>query len=110
MYLCIEILGESPFHKFLLQSGWSGRDYHFHFNRHTNSHLRAYRTIEAYHAERIDLHKSANVWPLLFNWLPEEKIESHVFAEPVAKPATPASLHKQAALNNDNKGFKPRAR
>jgi|GEM_PF-2469171 len=78
-FFCIEILGESPVHKFLVQSGWSGKDYTFFHNRHTGSHLRAYRNIEDYRAERVDMHKSANIWPLLGNLLPEEMIEPHLF-------------------------------
>ena len=81
MYLCIEILGESAFHKFLTQSGWSGRDYLFKYNRPTNSHMRAYRRVEDYYAERVDLHKSTNVWPLLGNLLPAEQIDPVVFTD-----------------------------
>ena len=81
MFLCIEILGESPFHKFLAQSGWSGKDYLFHYNRFTNSHLRAYRNLDDYYAERVDLHKSANIWPLIANLLPEERLEPQVFSD-----------------------------
>jgi len=92
-FFCIEILGESSFHKFLVQSGWSGKDYVFHYNRHTHSHMRAYRRLEEYHAERVDLHKSANVWPLLGNLLTAEKIEPHVFVgvqeERLPLPSTP---------------------
>ncbi|MEI6350060.1 MAG: hypothetical protein WCP06_03020 [Verrucomicrobiota bacterium] len=87
MYLCIEILGESAFHKFLIQSGWSGKDYVFHYNRHTNSHMRAYRSLEDYYAERIDMHKSVNIWPLLGNMLPEERIEPQVFSDAGGKSA-----------------------
>ncbi len=76
---CIEILGESPVHKFLVQSGWSGKDYRFFYNRHTGSHLRAYHDIDDYRAERVDMHKSANIWPLLGNLLPEEAVEPHLF-------------------------------
>lgn len=82
MIFCIEILGESAFHPFLIQSGWSGRDYLFKYNRLTQSHMRAYRRVEDYRAERVDMHKSANIWPLLANWLPEELVEAQVFTEP----------------------------
>ncbi|MEI8233469.1 MAG: hypothetical protein WCH57_02150 [Verrucomicrobiota bacterium] len=81
MFFCLEILGESAFHKYLVQSGWSGRAYVFRYNRPTRSHLRAYRCLEDYLAERVDVHKAANIWPLLGNLLPAEKIEPHVFAE-----------------------------
>ena len=81
MVFCIEILGESAFHKFLIQSGWSGRDYLFQYNRPTNSHMRAYRRIEDYQAERIDMHKATNIWPLPANLLPEAMIEPHVFIQ-----------------------------
>jgi len=97
MYLCIEILGENPFHKNLIQSGWSGKDFVFQYNRHTNSHMRAYRTREDYLAERVDLHKAANIWPLLFNLLPQEQIEPHVFIGPAPKlpePVTTAPVQK----------------
>ena len=83
MHFCIEILGESAFHKFLIQSGWSGRDYIFQYNRSTNSHMRAYRRIEDYYAERVDMHKAANIWPLLGNLLPAERIEPHIFTQAV---------------------------
>ncbi len=78
---CIEILGESSVHKFLVQSGWSGKDYVFFYNRHTGSHLRAYRDIEEYRAERVDMHKSANIWPLLGNLLPEDSVDPHLFVK-----------------------------
>jgi len=98
MYLCIEILGESPFHKFLTQSGWSGRDYLFKFNRATNSHMRAYRHVEAYRTERVDLHKSANIWPILANLLPSEQIDPQVFtdADRPAPPPAPEAPRKKA--------------
>lgn len=73
--LCIEILGESPVHKFIVQSGWSGRDYVFFYNAGTQSHIRAYRSLEDYLAERVDMHKSANIWPLLANLIPEEQLD-----------------------------------
>jgi hypothetical protein len=81
MFFCLEILGESAFHKYLVQSGWSGRAYVFRYNRPTHSHVRAYRCLEDYLAERVDVHKAANIWPLLGNLLPAEKIEPQVFAE-----------------------------
>lgn len=88
---CIEILGESSFHKFLVQSGWSGKEYAFHYNAATNSHMRAYRDIASYRAERVDLHKSANTWPLLGNLVEEREIEPHIFVDgppqAVARPA-----------------------
>ena len=85
MFFCLEILGESAFHKYLVQSGWSGRAYVFRYNRPTHSHVRAYRCIEEYQAERVDVHKSANIWPLLGNLLPEDQIEPHVFADSLKK-------------------------
>lgn len=87
-YFCIEILGESVFHKFLVQSGWSGKDYAFHYNAPTNSHVRAYRDLASYRKERVDLHKSANTWPLLGNLLEESEIEAHAFVDG-APQATP---------------------
>lgn len=81
MYFCLEILGESAFHQYLVQAGWSGRSYVFRYNKPTQSHVRAYRRLEDYLAERVDIHKAANVWPLLGNLLPEERIEPQVFAE-----------------------------
>lgn len=81
MFFCLEILGESAFHKYLVQSGWSGRAYAFRYNQPTHSHIRAYRCLEDYLAERVDVHKAANVWPLLGNLLPEDQLEPHVFAE-----------------------------
>lgn len=107
MFLCIEILGESAYHKFLVQAGWSGRDYVFNYNALTGSHMRAYRCLEDYYAERVDLHKSSNVWPLLANYLPAESIEPQVFVEfstgravpdcesvavPVSEPVVPAKV------------------
>ena len=94
MFFCLEILGESAFHKYLVQSGWSGRAYVFRYNRPTRSHVRAYRCLEDYLAERVDVHKAANIWPLLGNLLPAEKVESHAFAEVpggsrVSEPAAP---------------------
>ncbi len=90
MYFCLEILGESSFHKYLVQSGWSGRSYAFRYNQPTHSHVRAYRTIDDYRAERVDIHKAANVWPLLGNLLPEEQLEAHVFADSASpQPARP---------------------
>ena len=94
MVFCIEILGESAFHRFLVQSGWSGRDYIFKYNRHTNSHMRAYRRMEEYYAERVDMHKATNIWPLLGNLLPEEQVDPDVFVDGGEKPvpnAVPAS-------------------
>jgi len=90
MFFCLEILGESAFHKYLVQSGWSGRAYVFRYNRHTKSHVRAYREIADYLAERVDVHKAANIWPLLGNLLPEDQIEPHVFADSLTQtvPAT----------------------
>lgn len=88
MFFCLEILGESAFHKYLVQSGWSGRAYAFRYNRPTRSHVRAYRCIEDYQAERVDIHKAANIWPLLGNLLPEEQIEPHVLVDTVPKMAT----------------------
>ncbi len=85
----VEILGEGAFHKFLLQSGWSGKDYLFHYNTPTNSHMRAYRSIEEYRAERSDLHKSATVWPMMGNLLPADQIEAHVFVSPPPAASVP---------------------
>ncbi len=81
MVFCIEILGEDSFHKFLVQSGWSGRDYIFYYNKPTSSHLRAYRSLADYLAERLDIHKASNIWPLLANLIAEGLIESHVFVQ-----------------------------
>jgi len=81
MFFCLEILGESAFHRYLVQSGWSGRAYVFRYNQPTRSHVRAYRCLEDYLAERVDVHKAANIWPLLGNLLPGEKIDPEVFAE-----------------------------
>ena len=78
---CIEILGENAFHPFLLQSGWSGKDYPFFYNPATGSHMRAYREIEAYRAERVDLHKSANIWPILGNVLDASEVAPHLFVD-----------------------------
>ena len=85
MFFCLEILGESAFHKYLVQSGWSGRSYVFRYNRPTRSHVRAYRCIEDYLTERVDVHKAANIWPLLGNLLPEDQVEPHVFADSLTK-------------------------
>jgi len=89
-YFCIEIVGESVFHPVLLQSGWSGKDYIFHFNPATQSHLRAYASIEEYRLERVDMHKAENIWPLLGNLLPREKIDEKAFVgEPPRAEAKP---------------------
>ena len=88
MFFCLEILGESAFHKYLVQSGWSGRAYVFRYNRPTHSHLRAYRSMEDYYAERVDVHKAANIWPLLGNLLPEDQIDPQVFADSLTKKQT----------------------
>ena len=85
MFFCLEILGESAFHKHLVQSGWSGRAYAFRYNNYTRSHVRAYRCMEDYLSERVDVHKAANVWPLLGNLLPEEMLEPQVFAESLTR-------------------------
>lgn len=107
-FFCIEILGESSFHKFLVQSGWSGKDYVFHYNRHTQSHMRAYRRIEEYYAERVDLHKSANVWPLLGNVLPGEKVEAHVFVDAGEKLSRSQDVPIAAAPPETSSRRKPR--
>jgi len=93
-FLCIEILGESAFHKFLIQSGWSGKDYTFTFNAATGSHMRAYRRLEDYYAERVDLHKTADVWSLVANLLPAERIDPAVF---VGAPDEPFPTQETAA-------------
>jgi hypothetical protein len=85
MYFCLEILGEGSFHKYLVQAGWSGRSYVFRYNQPTQSHVRAYRQLEDYLAERVDVHKAANVWPLLGNLLPEDQLEPQVFVESSAR-------------------------
>lgn len=98
-YFCIEILGESTFHPVLLQSGWSGKDYLFHFNPATQSHLRAYASIEEYRMERVDMHKAENIWPLLGNLLPREKISDKAFVgDPpnVGAKAAPRKGRKEA--------------
>ena len=107
MFLCIEILGESAFHKFLIQSGWSGKDYVFHYNRHTNSHMRAYRTVEEYYAERVDMHKSINVWPLLGNMLPADRIESQVFTD--ARGRSTGTTQASEPARNRERSRNPRA-
>lgn len=101
MYFCLEILGESSFHKYLVQSGWSGRSYAFRYNQPTHSHVRAYHSIEEYRAERVDIHKAANVWPLLGNLLPEDQLEAHVFVESAAqkKDQEPARASKHRGRN-----------
>jgi hypothetical protein len=96
MYFCLEILGESSYHKYLVQSGWSGRPYIFRYNPPTQSHVRAYRRIGDYLAERVDVHKAANVWPLLGNLLPLELLEPHVFTEPAEiEPAAALEQKKE---------------
>ena len=99
MFFCLEILGESAFHKYLVQSGWSGRSYVFRYNRPTRSHLRAYRCIEDYLTERVDVHKSANIWPLLGNLLPEEQIEPQVFADSLTKKEAAPESSKRRGRN-----------
>ena len=69
-------------HAHLMQSGWSGRAYVFRYNKATRSHVRAYREMADYLTERVDLHKAANVWPLLGNLLPMEQLEDNVFSTP----------------------------
>lgn len=106
MFFCLEILGESSFHKYLVQSGWSGRSYVFRYNQPTHSHVRAYRCIDDYRAERVDIHKSANVWPLLGNLLPREELEAHVFAEAPAQkkeqePARPKRRGPNGHMKED---------
>ncbi len=92
---CIEILGENAFHPFLLQSGWSGKDYPFFYNAKTGSHMRAYRSIEAYRAERVDLHKSANVWPILGNLVEEDEVAAHVFVDEAPEPQSKPRPRKE---------------
>ncbi len=92
MYFCLEILGESSFHKYLVQAGWSGRSYVFRYNPPTQSHVRAYRQLGDYLAERVDVHKAANVWPLLGNLLPEDQLEPHVFADSLTEAQKPQEL------------------
>ena len=99
---CIEILGESPVHKFLVQSGWSGKDYVFFYNRHTGSHLRAYRDIADYRAERVDMHKSANIWPLLGNLLPLESVEPHLFVQHGEAAQYPQAPHIREEASEPN--------
>ena len=107
MFFCLEILGESACHKYLIQSGWSGRAYAFRYNRPTHSHLRAYRSMDDYYAERVDVHKSANVWPLLANLLPEDQIEPHVFADSLLKKAEPLQpIHEDAPVKRRGRAFK----
>ena len=85
MYFCLEILGESSLLPYLMQAGWSGRSYVFRYNKATRSHVRAYREMADYLAERVDLHKAANVWPLLGNLLTEEQLDSVAFVEGAEK-------------------------
>ncbi len=88
---CLEILGESSFHKFLVQSGWSGRGFVFRYNPATKSHIRAYRSIDDYLAERVDIHKAANVWPPLANLLPADQVADETYAEPFGSEAKGAA-------------------
>ncbi len=92
-FFCIEILGESSFHKCLVQSGWSGKDYAFFYNAPTGTHLRAYRDLKSYLAERVDLHRSANVWPLLGNLIEADRLEAHTFVDAEA-PTSPRTQRK----------------
>lgn len=89
---CIEILGENSFHKVLMQSGWSGKDYAFFYNPATQSHVRAYPRFEDYLKERVDLHKASNIWPLLANWVERSKLipEAIVTSEPELPQRRPA--------------------
>jgi hypothetical protein len=89
LYLVIEILGEPPFHKALNQSGYSGKDYLFFYNSQTHTHMRAYRRLEIYLAERVDMHKAANVWPLMPNMLTPDLVEPQCWTT-----AAPASEEK----------------
>lgn len=97
-YLCIEILGEPPFHKALNQSGYSGRDYMFFYNQATRSHLRAYRSLEVYLAERVDMHKAANIWPLMGNLLAAEEIEPQCWTTPAPPDAAPKPSRRPARM------------
>jgi hypothetical protein len=104
MFFCLEILGESAFHKYLVQSGWSGRAYVFRYNQPTHSHVRAYRRLGDYLAERVDVHKAANIWPLLGNLLPEDQLEPHVFADSLTpKDAAPESATTKRRARSSNK-------
>jgi len=103
-FLCIEILGECAFHKFLIQSGWSGKDYLFFYNAATGSHLRAYRCVEDYYAERVDLHRRSEIWSLVANLLPEDQIDPAAFIGPAHEPpreeetTTPAPRGRKGRL------------
>ena len=98
LIFAVEISGEGAFHKFLVQSGWSGKDYLFHYNAPTNTHMRAYHSIEAYRAERVDMHKTATVWPIMANLLPVDQVQGHVFVDaPVATEAPKTEVQKQEA-------------
>ena len=95
-FLVIEITGEPGFQKTLCQSGWSGRDYPFFYNRHPDpkkcSHIRAYRSLDIYLAERVDMHKAANVWPLMPNFFTADEIEPQCWTTPLPEgPADEAS-------------------
>ncbi len=93
-FLVIEITGEPGFQKTLCQSGWSGRDYPFFYNRHPDpkkcSHIRAYRSLDIYLAERVDMHKAANVWPLMPNFFTADEIEPQCWTTPL--PEGPAAV------------------
>ena len=58
--------------------------------------------MDDYYAERVDVHKAANVWPLLGNLLPEDQIEPNVFAdshsaktEPIEPPHEDAPVKRR---------------
>ena len=53
--------------------------------------------MDDYYAERVDVHKAANVWPLLGNLLPEDQIEPHVFADSHSVKAEPTETPHEAA-------------
>jgi len=76
---CIEILGEGSRRKTLVHTGWSGKEFFFFYNSKTDSHLRVYRSVDEYRAERVDLHARSS-WFLLGNILPEDKIDAEILA------------------------------
>ena len=98
LYLCIEILGEPTYHKALNQSGYSGRPYLFFYNKLTRTHLRAYRNVEDYRAERVDMHKAANFWPLIPNLLKAHEIEPQCWTTAAPSPVPAAADGSSGAV------------
>jgi len=76
---CVELLGEGSYHRHLFQDGYSGKPYQFTYNAKTNSHVRAYRSLDLYLEERADMHMANSVWPLLFNLHDESLLDSSCY-------------------------------